>query len=312
MSANVMKKPRLGLFLPTIEALRGPRRLPGWTELRDVARVAEDVGFDTLFVPDHLIMRGSAYWGFAASESRGTWEAWMLLGALAEATTRVELGPYVSASSFRQPTLVAKMAVTLDELSDGRLILGLGSGSHQPEYTAFGYPWDHLASRFDEALQVLVPLLREGRVDFEGQFYQARDCEMVPRGPRAGGPPIWIAAFGPRMMRLAARWADAFNTSWHATPSSLGEPFAALDAACRDVGRDTGTISRTIGTIVTFEDQLDDVGGPEHAGLHGTPEQIAAGLKLLAAAGADHITCMLTSPTPSGIERFGQVIEALA
>jgi alkanesulfonate monooxygenase SsuD/methylene tetrahydromethanopterin reductase-like flavin-dependent oxidoreductase (luciferase family) len=160
---------RLGLFLPTIDALRGPRWLPGWTELRELARLAEDVGFDALFVPDHLIFRASAYWGIDDAESRGTWEAWTVLAALAEATTRVQIGPFVSASSFRQPTLLAKMAVTLDEISDGRLILGLGTGSHRPEYPAFGFEWDHLASRFDEALQVTVPCCaKDGSISSDG------------------------------------------------------------------------------------------------------------------------------------------------
>jgi probable F420-dependent oxidoreductase len=306
-----MNPVRLGLFLPTIEALQGPRWLPRWTELREMARLAEEVGFDTLFVPDHLIMRGSAYWGLPEGDARGTWEAWMLLGALAEATTRVELGPYVSASSFRQPTLLAKMAATLDELSGGRLILGLGSGSHKPEYAAFGFAWDHLASRFDEALQVLVPLLREGHVDFDGRFYQARDCELLPRGPRPGGPPIWIAAFGPRMLRLTARWADAFNTSWHTRPGALAAPFAALDAACQDVGRDPATLGRTIGTFVTFAALTDVADRPGQAALRGSPAQIADGLRALAAAGADHITCMLQPPTLQGIEHFAAVIAAL-
>jgi probable F420-dependent oxidoreductase len=296
--------PRLGLFLPTVEALRGPRWLPSWTELRQMARLAEEIGFDAVFVPDHLIFRASAYWGLDDGGSRGTWEAWMMLGALADATERVELGPYVSASSFREPALLAKMVATLDEISGGRLILGLGSGSHQAEYDAFGFDWDHRASRFEEALQVLVPLLRAGYVDFEGRFYRAKDCELLPRGPRPGGPPIWIAAFGPRMLHITARWADAYNTSWHTDPAALAEPFAALDAACRDVGRDPATIGRTIGTFVSFSDT-------SAGALHGTPEQIADGLRALAATDVSHITCMLTPADRSGIERFGRVIELL-
>jgi alkanesulfonate monooxygenase SsuD/methylene tetrahydromethanopterin reductase-like flavin-dependent oxidoreductase (luciferase family) len=295
--------------LPAVEGLREPRRLSGWSELREMARLAEQVGFDTLFVPDHLILRASAYWGVDGGPSRGTWEAWTLLAALAEATSQIELGPYVSANSFRQPTLLAKMAVTVDEVSGGRLVLGLGSGSHEPEYAAFGFEWDHLASRFDEALQVLVPLLRDGQVDFAGRYYTARDCELLPRGPRPGGPPIWIAAFGPRMIRLTARWADAFNTSWHADPSALVGPFSKLDAACNDVGRDPSTIARTIGTLVSFDDNEPDP--PGRPSLRGTPEHIAEGIRALGAAGATHITCMLTPATRRGIEQFARVIERI-
>jgi alkanesulfonate monooxygenase SsuD/methylene tetrahydromethanopterin reductase-like flavin-dependent oxidoreductase (luciferase family) len=302
---------RLGLFLPTIDSLHGPRWLPSWLELRELARLAEEVGFDTLFVPDHLLMRASPYWGFTDGESRGTWEAWTLLGALAEATSRIDLGPYVSASSFRQPALLAKMATTVDEISGGRLILGLGTGSHQPEYSAFGFAWDHLVGRFEEALQVLVPLLRNGRVDFAGRYYTARDCELLPRGPRAGGPPIWIAAFGPRMLRVTARWADAFNTSWHTEPSALEGPFAALDVACHEVGRDPSTLMRTIGTFVAVEEHQADPGRAGREGVRGTPDQIAERLLGLAAAGTAHITCTLSPANARGIERFAPVIEAL-
>jgi alkanesulfonate monooxygenase SsuD/methylene tetrahydromethanopterin reductase-like flavin-dependent oxidoreductase (luciferase family) len=301
---------RLGLFLPTIEGLHGPRWLPRWPELREIARQAEQAGFDTLFVPDHLLLRASPYWGFPPGEARGTWEAWTLLAGLAEATRTIELGPYVSASSFRPPGLLAKMAATVEEVSGGRLILGLGSGSHRAEYSAFGYAWDHLASRFEEALQVLVPLLREGHVDFEGRFYTAHDCELLPRGPRPGGPPIWIAAFGPRLMRLAARWADAFNTSWHTDPRTLAAPFDALDAACREVGRDPGSIQRTVGTFVAL-DGTAATSRPGREGLRGAPEEIAQQMRALEAAGASHITCLLVPPTLSGIEHFARVIELL-
>src|SRR5205085_1320357 len=175
-------RPTIGLFLPATEGLIGTPWLPSWAEMRTIAQTAEAVGFDALVMPDHLILRGSAYWGIPETEVRGTWECWTLLSALAAATERIAIAPFVVCSSFREPSLLAKMAATLDEVSGGRLILGLGAGSHRPEYAAFGYPWDHLASRFDEALQIVVPLLRDGHVDFEGRFYQARDCELVPRG----------------------------------------------------------------------------------------------------------------------------------
>jgi alkanesulfonate monooxygenase SsuD/methylene tetrahydromethanopterin reductase-like flavin-dependent oxidoreductase (luciferase family) len=286
----------LGLFLPTIEALRGPRWLPGWTELRELALLSEQVGFHTLWVPDHLIFRASAYWKIVDDAPRGTWEAWTLMSALAAATSRVQIGPFISASSFRQPGLVAKMATTLDEISGGRLILGIGTGSHQPEYPAFGFEWDHLASRFDEALRVLVPLLREGRVDFRGRYYRAEECELLPRGPRPGGLPIWIAAFGPRLMRLTAEWAEGLVTAWYTDPAELETPFRALDAACESVGRDPATLARCVGTFVDSN---------EH------PERTAERLRALAAAGATHVTCMLTPADRRGVEQFGRVIEQI-
>jgi alkanesulfonate monooxygenase SsuD/methylene tetrahydromethanopterin reductase-like flavin-dependent oxidoreductase (luciferase family) len=100
------------------------------------------------------------------------------------------------------------MAVTLDEVSGGRFILGIGAGWNEPEFRAFGLPFDRRVDRFEEALQIIVPLLREGRVDFQGRYYSARDCELAPRGPRSGGPPVVIGAQQPRMLRLAARYAD--------------------------------------------------------------------------------------------------------
>jgi probable F420-dependent oxidoreductase len=296
---------RLGLFLPTIEALRGPRWLPRWSELREMAQLAEQVGFDALFVPDHLIFRASAYWGIEDNEPRGTWEAWTLLAALAEATERVEIAPFVSASSFRQPTLVAKMATTLDEISNGRFILGVGTGSHQAEYPAFGFEWDHLASRFDEALQIMLPLLRDGQVTFDGRYYRAEDCRLLPRGPRPGGIPVWIAAFGPRMLRLTARWADGLVSAWHTDPTELEAPFSALDAACRESGRDPKTVVRTVGTFVSFDADT------QPNALCGSPSKIAGGLRALEAAGASYVVCMLTPADRRGIEQFGPVIDAL-
>ena len=305
-------RPRLGLFLPTIEGLLGDGWAPAWSELREIARTAETIGFDALFVPDHLLMRGSRYWGIPETTTRGAWELWTTLSALAAATERVALGPFVAASSFREPALLAKAADTLDEVSGGRLVLGLGSGSHPPEYAAFGYPDDHLAGRFDEALRIAVPLLRDGRADFEGRYYRVRDCELRPRGPRPGGPggqtvPVWIAGFGPRLIRLAARWADGFITAWHATPAALAAPFAALGAACADVGRDSATVERIVGAIV----DLDGAAGSGRPALAGPPEAIAEGLRALHAAGADHVVCQLVPRHLGGVERFRPVLEAL-
>src|ERR687893_2015533 len=178
---------------------------PRWSDLAAIARRAEEVGFDSLWVQDHLLFR------YPDQEPEGPWESFSLLAALAAVTSRVELGTLVTCVSYRNPALTAKIADTIDEISGGRLILGLGAGWHEPEYAAFGFPYDHRVSRFEEALQIITALLRTGHVDFQGAYYTARDCELRPRGPRPEGPPILVGGSGERMLRIAARYADAWN-----------------------------------------------------------------------------------------------------
>jgi probable F420-dependent oxidoreductase len=302
----------LGLLLRTGE-LSGPYqgRVVGWSELRDMAQAAEAVGFDTLWVADHFIFRNSPPVNMAEGESRGVWECFTLLAALAEATSRATIGPFVACTGFRNPALLAKMSDTLDEVSAGRLLLGLGAGWHEPEYDAFGYPFDHRAGRFEEALRIIVPLLREGQVDFRGQYYEARDCELRPRGPRPGGPPIWIGAKGPRMMRLVARYADAYNTVWHGSPEELAEPFGNLEAACRDVDRDPSQIARTGGCFVALESAGDTGSSPPERTLSGSPEEVARRLDAFRAAGVGHMTVILDPWTVDGIQAFAPVLRAL-
>src|SRR5881227_1304251 len=187
---------KVGINLPTVEGtMEGSTA--SWADLFAFAERAEALGFDSLWVPDHLLLTWQ-------EQTHGIWECWSLLAALAAVTHRVELGPLVACTAFRSPALLAKMADTIDEISGGRLIIGLGAGWDGPENRAFDIKSDHRVDRFEEALQILVPLLRTGRVDFAGTYYQARDCELRPRGPRIGGPPILIGARGPRMLRLAA------------------------------------------------------------------------------------------------------------
>src|SRR6516162_1204309 len=167
--------------------------------IRAIAHQAETDGFDSIWLADHLFYR------YPAEPTRGIWECWTILAALAEATQRMEIGTLVLCNSFRHPAILAKMATTLDEVSGGRLILGVGAGWNEPEYQAFGLAFDHRVARFEEALQLLTPLLREGQVDFAGAYYQARHCEIVPRGPRPAGPPLLVGSEGPRMLKLTAQ-----------------------------------------------------------------------------------------------------------
>ena len=177
-----------------------------------------------------------------------------MLAGIAAVTSRVEFGPLVACTNFHNPALLAKQASTIDEISGGRFILGLGAGWNETEFRAFGFPYDHRVDRFEEAFTIIRTLLHEGAIDFDGQFYQARDCELLPpRGPRPGGPPLLIGSNGPRMLRMTMPYADAWN-SWFADIGNRPDGVARLrdivDEACRDVGRDPSDVERTVAVLV--------------------------------------------------------------
>ena len=303
---------RVGLFLPLDEAAL-PDALLRWTDLAGLASQAEALGFDSLWLPDHLLYR------FPGAPPTGQWECWSTLAALAVATRRLALGTLVSATSFRNPALLARMADTVDEISGGRLVLGLGAGYHEPEYRAYGYPYDHRASRFEEALTIVHGLLRHGHIDFAGHFHTARDCESRPRGPRPSGPPIVIGTRGERMLRLTARLADGWNT-WLAfgdnRPAAIAPLRATVDAACQAEGRDPATLERSATVMVDPLGRQPVAFGrvrPEIAPrpLSGPPEDIAAALRDLAAEGITEAQIYLPTCSPAAAEALGPVLAAL-
>jgi len=278
-----------------------------WSDLAGMARRAEELGFDSVWVEDHLLFRGDVTGG----PTEGPWECCSLLAALAAVTSRVEIGPLVACTSFRNPALLAKIADTVDEISGGRLILGLGAGWHEPEYEAFGYPFDHRVGRFAEALEIIHGLLRHGQIDFSGRYYSARECELRPRGPRPGGPPILMGTTRPRMLRLAARFADLWNVYF---PQDLAPLRAAVDEACADVGRDPATLGRTAAVLIdsTGEGARRSSANPGgRTPLSGSPEEIAAALRGYAAAGISHVQVWLEPNSIRGIEAFAPVLEVL-
>lgn len=288
---------RIGVVVPMAEET-DTGATPSWSEIRAVAEAAEAGGLDSIWTFDHLLFR------FPDEPTGGIHEAWTVLSALAAVTVRAQLGVLVLCSSFRNPGLTAKMAVTADEVSGGRVILGLGAGWHQPEYTAFGVPFDHLASRFEEALSITVPLLRDGRVDFTGRYLTARDAELRPRGPRVGGPPVLIAGSGPRLLRLVARYADAYNTAWYGRPTErLSAMREALDEACAAEGRDAATLEFTVGVRVGF-DSAGSAPVDADSLLTGDDAAIADGLRAFAAAGAAHVICTMPGITPEKVGRL--------
>jgi alkanesulfonate monooxygenase SsuD/methylene tetrahydromethanopterin reductase-like flavin-dependent oxidoreductase (luciferase family) len=242
----------------------------------------------------------------------GTWECWSLLAALAAATTRVGLGSLVTCTAFRNPALLAKMAATVDEVSGGRLTLGLGAGSVPEEFAAFGYPTDDAIGRFEEAVTIIGGLLRNGQIDFVGRRHQARDCELRPRGPRPSGPPILVGSRSPRMDRLAALHADGWTPAWPNRAQALAPRIADIDAACRKVGRDPASLERSAGVMV----DLPARGSPRidrasDQPLAGSAAEIAAELRACADLGIASAQIWLDPPDLAGVEAFAPVLELL-
>ena len=292
---------KIGILLPIAETDSGTMLRYG--EIRDAALQAEREQFDSIWIVDHLLFEWDG-------QRRGIWEGWTLLSALAEATTQIELGTLVICTAFRNPALLAKMADAVDEVSGGRLILGLGAGWHEPEFAAFGYPFDHLASRFEDALRIIAPMIRGGVADYQGMYEQAVDCVSLPRGPRPDGPPILIGATRPRMLRLTAELADAWNTCWLGRAAELPERRAKLHAACSEVGRDPATLDITVGQMVAAPEPTADRDERDRTARFEftRAEELAAEWRSFEEQGVAHL---IVWPKPFDRERLQLVTEAL-
>lgn len=307
MGTNGRRRPlEVGILVPQGE-YRWNGRLPRWSDLAAMARLAEDIGLDSLWVVDHLLYRTPD------GEPEGMWECWSLLAALAAVTERVKLGTLVVCTNWRNPALIAKMAETVDEICGGRLILGLGAGNTEHEFRRFGFPWERRVSRFAEALHIIHGLLRNGWIDFAGEFYEVRDCLLRPRGPRPQGPPILVGGNGPRLLRLAARYADIWNTYYDFTgnrASGVGQQIAAFHAACQDVGRDPATVELSASALVAFPGH-GRIYGVVADPVRGSPEEIAEEFRAYARAGVRHLQLRIEPNTLEGLEQLGKVLEVL-
>jgi alkanesulfonate monooxygenase SsuD/methylene tetrahydromethanopterin reductase-like flavin-dependent oxidoreductase (luciferase family) len=267
-----------------------------WAEIAALATRAEAGGADSLWLSDHFFYRPPD------GPDVGFHEAWTLLSALAATTRRVELGTLVLATSFRPPGLLAKMAATADDVSGGRLILGLGCGWHEPEYRAFGCPFDHRVGRFEDALRIIVPLLRGERATHAGRWAQVDDAMLLPP-PRRPAMPILVAAKGARMLRLTARHADAWQTAWFGLPDErFAERRAALLDACELEGRDPATVETTVGVEVREPD------GESAPYLPLDPHALADGLAAWAAEGVGHVQIALRVST---LRTFDVVLDGI-
>jgi probable F420-dependent oxidoreductase len=289
-----MSSMKIGLMLPL-----GGNETRGFDELREMALAAEAGGLDSVWGADHLIFR----------DDGGIHESWTVLTAVAAITSRVEIGPLVLALPFRNPALTAKMAAELDEVSNGRLILGLGCGWHQPEFDAFGYPFDHRVGRFEEGLEILAPLLRGERVSFEGRYHRVEDAELLPRPIRAGGPPILIAGKRPRMLGLVAKHADQWNGAWYGFPDQADELRTRLANVRRqldDAGRDPATLILTAGISIVYEGANPKA--PERA-IRGTPDEMADALAGYAELGIQHLIAHVYPRSADSVRRLAEAAD---
>jgi alkanesulfonate monooxygenase SsuD/methylene tetrahydromethanopterin reductase-like flavin-dependent oxidoreductase (luciferase family) len=298
---------KVGVQLPEVE------RLVRWPEVRDMAQTAEGVGFDSLWLGDHLLYR-------RPDGNVGPWEVWTSLAGLAEATKRVEIGPLVASTSFHSPAMLAKMAATVDEISGGRLILGLGAGWNEPDYTAFDFPYDQRVSRFEEAFTIIRTLLREGAIDYAGKFYTVRESELRPRGAverHPNGPPLMVGSTSPRMLAITAPHVDMWNEwhdRFHNSVDNLAPLMAQVDDAARTAGRDPAEIGRTVTALLHMsggQGRRTSYADPTLP-LDGTkPDEMAATLRRYAAAGISHVQLVLDPITVDSIAECAAILEAL-
>lgn len=294
---------KIGVQLPEVE-----RPVP-WSEVREIAVTAEECGFDSIWVGDHLLYRDDV-------GSSGPWEAWTSLAAVAEATERIEIGPLVAATSFHSPAMIAKMAATVDEISGGRLILGLGAGWNQIEYDAFGFAYDNRVSRFDEAFTIIHTLIREGSIEFNGEYYSHREMELLPAA--RSDMKLLVGSNGPRMLRITAPYIDMWNT-WHVwfgnRAKGLTPLIAELEAACREVGRDPSEIEKTAAVYVELSRGSGRRAGseerPDAPPMSGSHRDIAADLADFVAAGVNHIQVVLDPIDVAAVEELAEIVSLI-
>jgi alkanesulfonate monooxygenase SsuD/methylene tetrahydromethanopterin reductase-like flavin-dependent oxidoreductase (luciferase family) len=300
---------KVGVQLPEVEWVAR------WPQLLEMARTAEQIGLDSIWVGDHLLYRDDGL------PPRGPWEAWTTLAAIAAVTERVEIGPLVAATSFHNPGMLAKQAATVDEISGGRLILGLGAGWNEAEYLAYGFPFDHRVSRFEEAFTIIRTLLGDGRCDFHGAYYDLQDCELLPRGPRhphGEGPPLLIGSMGERMLGITLPWVQAWN-AWFTWFGNSVEGYLPLretiDTACRAVGRDPAEVERTLALLIAFPGakgrSLGDLKEPDVKPIPSDPTTLAETLRAFEAEGVGHVQLVLDPINAETIAALAPALELL-
>jgi probable F420-dependent oxidoreductase len=307
-----------------------------YDDMRRVAAQAEALGFDSIWLCDHFltlapdayvedagIARGPVPAAATGARSMPLLECWTALSALSRDTERLRLGTSVLCNSYRLPSVLAKMAATLDVISGGRLELGLGAGWFEREYRAYGIPFPRIGERIeqlDEAVAVIRAMWTETRPTFSGKHYAIDDAVCDPPPVQRPHPPIWIGGEGDRVHRVAARAADGVNVRWW-SPERIAVRAAFLAAACRQHARDPRTLRRSVTALLALDRDATRVQAmrarfaaiPADGHVAGTPDQCVARLREYLAAGVRHV--LLTIPdvaTSDALELAGrEVLPAL-
>jgi alkanesulfonate monooxygenase SsuD/methylene tetrahydromethanopterin reductase-like flavin-dependent oxidoreductase (luciferase family) len=299
-----VNKFEIGLVLPVFQ-FDPERTTPRWAEIREVCTRAEQLDFDTVWVPDELL------WMSEGEPPTGVWDCVSIAGAVAASTSRIKVGTWVMSALHRNPGIIAKTAATLDEISGGRFVFGLGAGHAGPGQAAhaFGLPEDKIAARFREALDIIVPLVRTGRADFQGTYHAAHDLVQQPVGPRPNAIPLLIGGNRLTGQRMAARYADIWSS--FATESSYVDEFlprmASFLAVCEEEGRDPATIGRDAGVLVH---PLEPAGASREY-LCGSAAEIADSLHAFRDAGFTQVDMMVEPGTVEAFETAAPVVELL-
>ena len=309
---------KIGIVLLTWNgAMEG--ETPTTRDVVELAKQSEDIGLDSVWITDHFYFDYADFKEVGVDfpeefhgTKGGSWECWALVSAIAQATNRVEIGTLISSTSFRNPALLARTVDTVDDLSQGRLILGLGAGDFPFEHESFGYPFERRISRFEEAVGIISKMLKGETVTFEGEFYSVKEAALIPKSVRPEGPPLLIGSvFGrPRMTRLTMEYGDIWNcflAFGENTVDRYRESWSTLVKASEKHARDPATIKRNVSLCVNLADSPFPVPGPEP--ISGSPEQIADTLSEFAAEGVEHCTIIVNPLTREGLQRFGEIAD---
>lgn len=292
---------RVGVQLPEVE------RAVTWKEILSIARVAESVGFDSVWVGDHLLYRDDG------GPERGPFDAWSILAGVAASTERIDMGPLVTCLGFRPPGLLARIARTVDDMSGGRLVLGVGCGWNRPEFDAFGFPFDHRVARFEESFEVLRRLLSGERVTLSGRYVRVDDAVLYPRPHRP--PRLMVGSNSDRMLRATLPFVNYWNTWWDAygnTPEGFRKLNERISSAVLAAGRQPDDVGRSACVLVVLDRTSTERQVPDGVfPLQGTPGEIAEGLSRFAAAGADEAILVLSPITRRSVESLGASLAAL-